>query len=102
MQLNQGRDITLRQPEGWSTALVVLEGEVTVNGAERAREGQLVVLSQKGDAFHLDAGSDAKILLMSGEPLQEPIVGYGPFVMNTKTQIAEAIRDFNSGRFGQI
>ncbi|WEF26525.1 pirin family protein [Klebsiella aerogenes] len=102
MQLNQGCDVTLRQPEGWSTALVVLEGEVTVNGAERAREGQLVVLSQKGDAFHLEAGSDAKILLMSGEPLQEPIVGYGPFVMNTKTQIAEAIRDFNSGRFGQI
>ncbi len=44
----------------------------------------------------------AKVLLMAGEPLQEPIVGYGPFVMNNKTQIAEAVRDFNSGRFGQI
>ncbi|HDT2542241.1 pirin family protein [Klebsiella sp. CN_Kp073] len=102
MQLKQSHDVTLRQPEGWSTALVVLEGEVTVNGTENAREGQLVVLSQKGEAFHLEAGSDAKVLLMAGEPLQEPIVGYGPFVMNTKTQIAEAIRDFNSGRFGQI
>ncbi|EPS5424195.1 pirin family protein [Klebsiella michiganensis] len=102
LQLNQSQEITLHQPAGWSTALVVLEGEVVVNGEGSAREGQLVVLSQKGEALHLSASSNAKVLLMSGEPLQEPIVGYGPFVMNTKAQIAEAVRDFNSGRFGQI
>ncbi|HBV2215683.1 pirin family protein [Klebsiella quasipneumoniae] len=102
MQLNQGRDLTLRQPEGWSTALVVLEGEVIINGSESAREGQLAVLSQAGETLHLEATALAKVLLMAGEPLQEPIVGYGPFVMNNKTQIAEAVRDFNSGRFGQI
>ena len=60
------------------------------------------MLSQKGEALHLAAGTNAKVLLMAGEPLLEPIVGYGPFVMNTKAQIAEAVRDFNSGRFGQI
>lgn len=102
LQLNQSQEITLHQPAGWSTALVVLEGEVVVNGEGSAREGQLVVLSQKGEALHLAAGTNAKVLLMAGEPLQEPIVGYGPFVMNTKAQIAEAVRDFNSGRFGQI
>ncbi|VUS31980.1 MULTISPECIES: pirin family protein [Klebsiella] len=102
LQLNQGQDITLHQPDGWSTALVVLEGEVKVNGEGSAREGQLVVLSQKGESLHLEVSSNAKVLLMAGEPLQEPIVGYGPFVMNTKAQIAEAVRDFNSGRFGQI
>lgn len=102
LQLNQSQEITLYQPAGWSTALVVLEGEVVVNGEGSAREGQLVVLSQKGEALHLSASSNAKVLLMAGEPLQEPIVGYGPFVMNTKAQIAEAVRDFNSGRFGQI
>ena len=102
LQLNQNQEITLHQPAGWSTALVVLEGEVVVNGEGSAREGQLVVLSQKGEALHLSASSNAKVLLMAGEPLQEPIVGYGPFVMNTKAQIAEAVRDFNSGRFGQI
>ena len=102
LQLNQGHDLTLRQPEGWSTALVVLEGEMIINGSESAREGQLAVLSQAGDAVHLEATAPAKVLLMAGEPLQEPIVGYGPFVMNNKTQIAEAVRDFNSGRFGQI
>ncbi|MEX0533244.1 pirin family protein [Raoultella terrigena] len=102
MQLTQGHDVSLRQPAGWSTALVVLEGEISVNGAEKAREGQLVVLSQQGETLHLSATADAKILLLAGEPLGEPIVGYGPFVMNSKTQIAEAVRDFNSGRFGQI
>lgn len=102
LQLNQSQEITLHQPAGWSTALVVLEGEVVVNGEGSAREGQLVVLSQKGEALHLSASSNAKVLLMAGEPLQEPVVGYGPFVMNTKAQIAEAVRDFNSGRFGQI
>lgn len=102
MQLTQGHDISLRQPAGWSTALVVLEGEVRVNDAENAREGQLVVLSQQGETLHLSATADARVLLLAGEPLGEPIVGYGPFVMNSKTQIAEAVRDFNSGRFGQI
>ncbi|MDD9655167.1 pirin family protein [Klebsiella pasteurii] len=102
LQLNQSQEITLHQPAGWSTALVVLEGEIVVNGEGNAREGQLVVLSQKGEALHLAASTNAKVLLMAGEPLQEPIVGYGPFVMNTKAQIAEAVRDFNSGRFGQI
>ncbi|WP_159236459.1 pirin family protein [Raoultella terrigena] len=102
MQLTQGHDVSLRQPAGWSTALVVLEGEVRVNDAENAREGQLVVLSQQGETLHLSATADARVLLLAGEPLGEPIVGYGPFVMNSKTQIAEAVRDFNSGRFGQI
>jgi redox-sensitive bicupin YhaK (pirin superfamily) len=79
---------------------VVLEGEVTVNGTEGPRrpaggaEPGRRSIASGGD-------SDAKVLL-AGEPLQEPIVGYGPFVMNTKAQIAEAVRDFNSGRFGQI
>ena len=100
--LNQGSHLTLAQPEGWSTALVVLEGSITVNGTAQAGEAQLVVLSQEGDKLHLEANSDAKVLLMAGEPLNEPIVGYGPFVMNSKAEINEAIRDFNSGRFGQL
>jgi redox-sensitive bicupin YhaK (pirin superfamily) len=97
-----GNHLALTLPEGWSTALVVLEGNVTVNGSAQAGEAQLVVLSQQGEKLHLEASRDAKVLLMAGEPLNEPIVGYGPFVMNSKTEIAEAISDFNSGRFGQI
>lgn len=102
MRLQQGCDITLSQPACWSTALIVLKGSITVNGTTPVNEAQMAVLSQQEEAFHLDASSDATVLLLAGEPLNEPIVGYGPFVMNTKQEIAEAVRDFNSGRFGQI
>lgn len=102
MRLQQGCDITLSQPAGWSTALIVLKGSITVNGTTPVNEAQMAVLSQQEEAFHLDASSDATVLLLAGEPLNEPIVGYGPFVMNTKQEIAEAVRDFNAGRFGQI
>lgn len=102
IHLQQDRQVTLNQPEGWSTALVVLEGSVMINGTAEAKEAQLVVFSQAGEKLHLEASSDAVVLLMAGEPLNEPIVGYGPFVMNTKAEINEAIRDFNSGRFGQM
>lgn len=102
MRLQQGCDITLSQPAGWSTALIVLKGSITVNGTTPVNEAQMAVLSQQEEAFHLGASSDATVLLLAGEPLNEPIVGYGPFVMNTKQEIAEAVRDFNAGRFGQI
>lgn len=101
VSLREGGTLALDQPEGWSTALVVLEGSITVNNTAQASEAQLVVLSQTGKQVHLDASSHAKVLLLAGEPLNEPIVGYGPFVMNTKNEIAEAVRDFNAGRFGQ-
>ncbi|MCE9994123.1 pirin family protein [Enterobacter asburiae] len=100
--LRQGSHLALDLPEGWSTALVVAEGDMTINGTAQAGEAQLVVLSQEGAKIHLEATRDAKVLLMAGEPLNEPVVGYGPFVMNSKTEIAQAISDFNSGRFGQI
>ncbi|EEO8781399.1 pirin family protein [Salmonella enterica] len=102
MRLLRDRQLTLSQPEGWSTALVVLKGNITLNGTTSVNEAQLVVLSQQGKTLHFETSSDASVLLLSGKPLNEPIVGYGPFVMNTKQEIAEAVRDFNSGRFGQI
>ncbi|EAW3050700.1 pirin family protein [Salmonella enterica] len=102
IRLLRDRQLTLSQPEGWSTALVVLKGNITLNGTTPVNEAQLVVLSQQGKTLHFETSSDASVLLLSGEPLNEPIVGYGPFVMNTKQEIAEAVRDFNSGRFGQI
>jgi redox-sensitive bicupin YhaK (pirin superfamily) len=60
------------------------------------------VLDRSGTEFSLEARSDSTVLVLAGEPLDEPIVGYGPFVMNSKQQILEAIEDFNSGRFGQM
>lgn len=81
---------------------VVLRGTVQVSGQEVAREADLVTLDASGTEVLLEANSDAVVLLLSGEAIDEPVVGYGPFVMNTEEEIRQAMRDFQSGDFGQI
>jgi len=88
--------------EGRNTALVVLRGTVQVNGQELVRQGQLALFERNGDQLSLEANNDAVVLLLSGEPIDEPIVGHGPFVMNTEQEIHQAFADFQSGRFGQM
>jgi len=100
MRLTQGGYSALTLPEGWTTALVVLHGVVQINGSTIAREAQMVVLDRAGQNLSIEANSDAIVLLLSGEPIDEPIVGHGPFVMNSQEEIVQAIADFNSGRFG--
>lgn len=102
VRLNQGSISELEVPEGWGTALVVLHGTVLVNGDAVAREAQMVVLDKAGRHLSIEANNDVVLLLLSGEPIDEPIVGHGPFVMNSQNEIAQAITDFNSGRFGQM
>ncbi len=102
VQLKEGSKTTLTQPSGWTTLLVVLKGTLQVNGEEVVREAQVAQLSRDGETFTLDASSDATLLLLSGEPLNEPVVGHGPFVMNSEREIIEAIEDVNRGRFGQM
>ncbi len=101
VRLAAGRTVQLPQPEGWSTLLVVLEGTVAVNGDTVLRAAEMATLSTLGSGLEIEANNDAKLLLLSGEPLDEPVVGYGPFVMNSEAQIHEAIDDFNGGRFAQ-
>ena len=102
VRLSAGKTIELPQPEGWTTLLVVLAGTVQVNGESVLREAQMATLSTEGTGLTIEANSDAKVLVLAGEPIDEPVVGYGPFVMNSEAQIAEAIRDFNSGKFGSM
>lgn len=102
VRLNKGASVTLPVPEGRVAAIVVLRGTVMVNGDEVARDAQMVLLDRAGDALTLDANNDAVVLLLSGEPIDEPIVGHGPFVMNTRDEIVQAMKDFGSGRFGQM
>jgi hypothetical protein len=89
-------------PEGWNSMLVVLHGTVQVNDSEIARDGQLVTLGRQGESVLLEANNEATVLVLSGEPIDEPVVGHGPFVMNTSEEIRQAIRDFSSGKFGRI
>ncbi len=102
LRLGAGKAARLPQPDGWSTMVVVLDGAVQVNGETLLRRAQMGVLSAEGTDVTIEANDDAKLLLLAGEPIDEPVVGYGPFVMNTQAQIAEAIADFNSGRFGEM
>lgn len=100
VRLLQGRATTLPIPEGRTAALVVLHGTVLVNQQEVVREAQMVLLDRTGEDLQVQANSDATLLLLSGEPIDEPIVGHGPFVMNTQGEILQAMQDFNAGRFG--
>ena len=101
LRLSAGKPVDLAQPEGWSTLVVVLDGTVLLNGDTVLRAADMATLSSAGSGVTIEANGDAKVLLLAGEPIDEPVVGYGPFVMNSQQQIVQAINDFNSGRFGQ-
>ncbi|MBC7987229.1 MAG: pirin family protein [Sphingomonadaceae bacterium] len=100
--LAAGKHADFDLPEGHVAALVVVSGEVMVNGAETAREADFVLLDRAGSGVEVQANGEARLLLLSGEPIDEPIAGHGPFVMNSEAEIREAIDDFNHGRFGRI
>ena len=102
VRLGAGKTASLPQPEGWTTLVVVLAGTVQLNGETVLRPAQMATLSTEGSDVVIEANGDAKLLLLAGEPIDEPVVGYGPFVMNSQQEIVQAIADFNGGRFGQM
>jgi redox-sensitive bicupin YhaK (pirin superfamily) len=102
VRIGQGGIGRFEAKDGHTLALVVLRGTALINGAGIAREGQLVHLERPGGSVEIEANSDATVLWLSGEPIDEPMVGYGPFVMNNESEIRQAIDDFNDGRFGRM
>lgn len=102
LRLNPRKTTELLLPDGWNTALIILQGTVSINGDTLGKEAQAVVLDQGGNRILLEAQDNVTVLLLSGEPIDEPIVGQGPYVMNTQAEIDQAIVDFNSGHFGQL
>lgn len=102
LRINGGADVTLTLPEGHTAMLVVLTGHVTVNGAEAAVEAEIVLFDPAGTNATVHADGDATLLVLTGEPIDEPIVGMGPFVMNSDAEIRQAFEDFNNGKFGAM
>lgn len=102
VRLHQGKTAHFSLREGRTLAVIVLRGNAVVAGTQVAREADMVLLDRAGTEVSIEASTDATILLLSGEPLDEPVVGHGPFVMNTTAEIAKAIQDFSDGRFGQM
>lgn len=102
INLHAGAVVTLPAQNQWNTLLVALHGVVSIDGQSLHGDAQLAVFETTGNAVKITAETEAHLLWLRGEPIDEPVVGHGPFVMNTREEIAKAIEDFNSGRFGDI
>ena len=99
MRMNTGHKVDLQLSAGFTTMLLVLQGTVRVNGTETIKNKELAIFGCEGDLITLEATSDTICLVLNGEPIDEPIVGQGPFVMNTQDEIDQAIADYRAGRF---
>ena len=102
VRMNGGKNHTFRVPASHNLIVLVLDGTVQFNGTDIARRGELVTFERGEADVHIEANNDAKLLILTGEPHNEPIVGYGPFVMNTRDEIVQAFHDVQSGKFGSI
>ncbi|MCM0034430.1 MAG: pirin family protein [Burkholderiaceae bacterium] len=101
LRLNAGKTLSLDLPKGHTTALYVLSGTLKID-TQIIKKAEMAVMEREGTALAAEIMEDAVVLLLSGEPLNEPIAGHGPFVMNTRAEITQAIQDYNNGMFGQI
>ena len=102
LRLKAGATARFTMPEGHTVALVPMHGKITVNGSEAAGAAELVLFERQGGEFTVAADADTAVLVLAGEPIGEPVVGYGPFVMNTEREIAQAFADYQGGRFGTM
>lgn len=102
VRLASGSVVTIKLTSGHNTCMLVRAGDVTVGGGEQVESGRLAVLGKDGDELSLQSQSASEVLIMSGEPINEPIFAYGPFVMNTKSEIVQAVEDYQAGRMGHL
>jgi redox-sensitive bicupin YhaK (pirin superfamily) len=101
-RLNKGANTPFSFPANYNTALLVVEGSIKVNDAEHVATDHFALFENNGETFIIEAPENAIVLVLSGEPINEPIISHGPFVMNTKAEIMQAVEDYNMGKFGHL
>lgn len=101
-KLKKGGKADFQFPAEYNTALLVIEGNITVNGNKETPTDHLALMANDGETFQIEASDDAIVLVLSGQPINEPIAAQGPFVMNTRQELMEAFNDFNLGKFGYL
>ncbi|MHA8102582.1 pirin family protein [Aquirufa nivalisilvae] len=101
-KLKRGAKASFSFPASYNTCLLVIEGSVSVNGTEDVDLDNLALMENNGEDFTIEAKEDSIVLILSGEPIHEPIAAHGPFVMNTRQEIMQAFEDFNAGKFGYL
>lgn len=100
VRLNAGTRADFEVKDGHTAAIFVLKGQIKIHDGQTVAEAELAVLERDGTRFEVEAGSaGAKFLILTGQPLNEPIVGHGPFVMNTEEEIHQAFEDYQRGTF---
>lgn len=102
VKLKKGVETNFSLPANFNTSLLVVEGSIVVNGSEEAPTNNFVLMANDGENFTVKAVEDAVVLVLSGEPIDEPIAAHGPFVMNTRQELIQAFDDFNKGKFGYL
>lgn len=102
LRLSAGRRVELNFPEGYNTSIFVLQGRASVNGSREVKEAELVVCKRNGSLAVIEAQADSLLLIMAGEPIDEPVARYGPFVMNTKAELVQAVNDYQAGKMGHL
>lgn len=101
-KLKAGGKAEFNFPAHFNTAALVIEGSITINGTENVKPDHFALFKNEGETFTIEAKEDAVILIISGEPINEPIFPHGPFVMNSREEIMQAFEDFNTGKFGYL
>lgn len=101
-KLKKGGNADFQFPAEYNTALLVIEGNITVNGNKETPTDHLALMANDGETFQIEASDNAIVLVLSGQPINEPIAAQGPFVMNTRQELMEAFNDFNLGKFGYL
>ncbi|MCO5113787.1 MAG: pirin family protein [Bdellovibrionaceae bacterium] len=101
IKVSEGSKNTFTVPQGHTASIFVLSGKIRI-GDKEVEDATLALLETEGDRFSFEALQDSKILFLGGEPLNEPVIGYGPFVMSTQKEIYQAFMDYQDGKMGQL